>query len=174
MRKAMLLALGTLGGALCIAGPAGAQESEIDKVYACAGIAEPDTRLACFDAAVATMKQAQTSGEVTVVSRAQAVQAEKDAFGLSPAQAGPKTTAVPAAADAEVDRISVTIVAREKRQDGKFRFTLDNGQMWEQTDTTRLGPMPDGVLQGEIRRAALGSFMLKLDGPRAFRVKRVK
>ncbi len=180
MRVALLLAVGALGASLLLSGASQAQESEIDKVYACSSIAESGARLACFDAAVATMKQAQASGDVAVVSRAQIQQAEKDAFGLSPAaQASAVTSAVtgaaaPAEPAPELDRVAVTIVAAEKRQNGKFRFTLGDGQIWDQTDSVALRLLPSAPFDGEIRRAAMGSFFLKPADKTAVRVKRVK
>lgn len=157
-----------------------AQENQVDKVYACAGVADGAARLACFDAAVASMKQAQAAGDVSVVSRAQVQQAEKDTFGLGPqaqttAVTGVMTGVAPAAAAAaELDNVKVTIVTATKRPDGSYRFTLDNGQVWEQSDTVTLGTLPRGTIEGEIRRGAMGSFFLKAGNRSLVRVKRIK
>jgi hypothetical protein len=62
---------------LAVSGPAVAQGSTLDKVYACTGIAKAEDRLACFDGAVAGFKQAQAAGDVKVVTREQTVKAEK-------------------------------------------------------------------------------------------------
>lgn len=176
MRVVFLTALVAMGAALLAAGASEAQESEIDRIHACSSITDAGARLACFDAAVAAMKQAQDSGAVSVVSRAQIQQAGKDSFGLGPtaqasALAGVATAAEPAP---EPDRVVVTIVSAKKRENGKFRFTLDNGQIWDQTDTISLRMLPSEPFDGEIRRAALGSFLLKPADKPAVRVKRVK
>lgn len=64
MRIVMLAACAAFA---VLAAPAQAQESQVDKVYACAGVSDGAARLACFDAAVAAMKQAQTAGDVSVI-----------------------------------------------------------------------------------------------------------
>lgn len=177
MRGAFLAALMATGVAPFWAAASEAQESQLDKVYACSSLTDGGARLACFDAAVAAMKQAQASGDVSVVSRAQIQQAGKDSFGLGPAaqaSALAGATAPGATPEPELDRVSVTIVAANKRENGKFRFTLDNGQIWDQTDTVSLRLLPSVPFTGEIRRAALGSFMLKPADKTAVRVKRIK
>lgn len=182
MRMAYLLALSTLVAAPFTVGVGEAQESEVDKVHACASIAEAGARLSCFDAAVAALKQAQAAGDVSVVSRARIQQAEKDAFGLGPAaQASAVTNAMasssaaaPAVPAPELDVVKIRIVTAEQRRDGTYRFTLDNGQVWEQIDTHGLGRLPRGEIEGEIRRASMGSFMLKAGNRGLVRVKRIK
>lgn len=176
MRVAFLAALMALGAAPFVTGASEAQESQIDKIYACSSQTDAGARLACFDAAVAAMKQAQAAGDVSVVSRAQIQQAEKDSFGLAPAAQASAVAGVvaPAAPTTEPDRVAVTIVSAKKRDNGKFRFTLDDGQIWDQTDTVSLRMLPSEPFQGEIRRAALGSFLLKPADKPAVRVKRIK
>lgn len=182
MRVAFLTALMAMGAAPFAAGASEAQESEIDRIHACSSITDAGARLACFDAAVAAMKQAQASGAVSVVSRAQIQQAEKDSFGLgSAAQASAVTSvatgssaAAPVAPTPEIEVMKVTIATATKRHDGTYRFTLDNGQVWDQTDTVSLGTLSRGTIEGEIRRASMGTFMLKPGNRSAVRVKRIK
>lgn len=55
----------------------------------------------------------------------------------------------------------------------KFTITLANGQRWKQTDSQRLSLRINDIVV--IRKAALGSFLLKKQGSKASRrVKRVK
>jgi hypothetical protein len=65
-----------------VALPAFAQGAPLDKVYACASVADSAQRLACYDTAVAGLKQAESTGGVAVVNREQIEKAEKEAFGL--------------------------------------------------------------------------------------------
>jgi hypothetical protein len=169
----------------CIAGtPALAQEARQDKGYARAGIAESAARLACFDSAVAGLKQAHASGGVAVVSRARIDAAEKEAFGLEQpslsalAHSAFSPTTAPAAGVApalpELDRVQVTITAVERRATGADRFTMANGQVWEQTDAYDLGRTLKAPVSAEIRKAAVGSFMLKVGDEAAVRARRKK
>jgi hypothetical protein len=176
MRVAFLAAGAVLITALSGAGEARAQQSMTDKLYACIGMTDAQARLACYDAAVGELKQAQSQGDVAVVSRADVQQARKDSFGFSAPPQASVTAAItaPAAAEPEIDNVKVTITGATKRADGKYRFTLDNGQVWDQTDTVKLRLLPDAPFAGEIRKAALGSFFLKPADKTAVRVKRVK
>ena len=167
---------------LCAA-PAFAQEAQpLDRIYACAAMEDSAARLACYDAAVAGLKQAQSAGEVGVVSREQIQKAEKDAFGLQrPALAelvekpAPVAAAAPKAADVQSpDKVTLAIKQVSTGADGRYRFTMENGQVWRQTDEASLERLSDPGLTAEIRRAALGTFMMKIGNRRAIRVKRVE
>ena len=66
MRVHVLVCLAALAAA-----PALAQEAPLTRVYACTDVADATARLACFDAAVAGLKQQQAGGDLAVVSRQQ-------------------------------------------------------------------------------------------------------
>lgn len=176
MRVALLAAGAAFVAGAGSAGAGWAQPSLTDRLYACTGMTDGQARLACFDAAVAELKQAQTAGEVSLVSRAEVQQAEKDSFGLDPLTQARAMTGVASASTppADLDVIKVTIISAEKRANGTYRFTLDNGQVWDQIDTGGPRSLPRGTIEGEIRRASLGSFLLKPGNRSVVRVKRVK
>lgn len=162
--------------AVLTAGIAQAQEGPLTKVYACAEIGAASERLACYDAAIAGLKSAEASGGVAVVSPEQVVEAEKQAFGLGPATlADVARNAAPAAAPKmeAPDTLQVTITSAVKRPGGGLRFTMDNGQVWEEIDTS-LGRVTGLPAKAEIRKGAFGSFMLKIGDKPVTRVKRVK
>jgi hypothetical protein len=169
-----------------VAPGATAQEAPLTKVYACAEVADATARLACYDAAVASLKQAETGGDLAVVSRAQVQQAEKEAFGLSTtptisklAEAAttspPASSATtPASKPQRLDRVVLAIKRIDKTSDGKMLFVMENGQVWRQTDSIKLTGLGKGPWEADVRKAALGSFLLKVDGRTAVRVKRVE
>lgn len=149
-------------------GIATAQEAGLGKVYACAAIADSNARLACFDSAVAGIRQAQAAGDIKVVTREQAAEGAKQAFGLSASAAGAAAVQIETP-----DRVSVSLTAIDKRADGKSRFTTSDGQVWDQIGVEKVvrKTLP---IEAEIRSAALGSFMMKIDGGAPIRVRRVK
>lgn len=164
-----------------IALPAFAQEAPLDKVYACAGIFDSAQRLACYDSAVAGLKQAESSGGLAVVNREQIERAEKEAFGLATpslsalAESARSTAAAPAAEKSKtLDRVTFPVKSVTTGPDGRYRFVMENGQEWRQTDGIKLPAIGKGPWQAEIRKAAVGSYMLKLDNRTAVRVKRVE
>ena len=177
MRAGCYLFVAAIG--LC-AGPAFAQDAPVDKVYACADIADSTARLACYDAAVAGLRQAQSAGNVAVVSRAQIQAAEKEAFGLNQpslselARSATRTPAAPGPGPQELDAITLSVKALQRRPDGTYRFTMENGQVWDQIDTYDLGRTLKAPMSAVIRKAAIGSYMLKADGRTAVRVERVR
>lgn len=163
--------------AIAASGAAFAQGSTLDKVYACTGITKAEERLACFDAAVASFKQAQTKGEVQVVTREQAVAAEKQAFGLRDVEATASAKAaagVAPPAPAPLQNVMLQLTSATKRPDGKYRFTMSDGQVWEQIDSDNVQGLKKLPAPAEVKTASLGSFMMKIDGGRAIRVRRVK
>lgn len=169
-----------------------AQEPPLAKLYACADIADAGQRLACFDGAIAGLKQADASGDVAVVSRQQVQKVEKEAFGLSvPSVADLAASAAPAAASASSDRPNakpvkpakpkplsqVTLAVKSIQTDnhGEMTFIMENGQVWKKIDTGSLGAIGKGPWTAEIRKASFGSYMLTLGGGnRSARVKRIE
>lgn len=174
-------------GIAFLAAPAFAQQAPLDKVYACTGVADGAARLACFDAAVAGLKTATETGSAVVVERAQIEKAEKEAFGLAApsltalaesaaASARPATSAAtkPAEKPASLDSVTFPVKSVEKGADGRYRFVMENGQVWRQTDERTLPAIGRGPWTAEIRKGALNSFMLKLGDRTSVRVKRLE
>lgn len=146
--------------ALAAAWPA-AQAAGDDVLARCRGIQESAARLACYDA-----------------------------IPLSPATPGTapaRPAAAPPAAASEVQRFGLPATSRpepleavESRIDGHFegwypgtRIRLANGQVWQVTDSSSRFADVDNP-KVTVRRGALGSFFLDIDGvnpsPRVRRV----
>jgi hypothetical protein len=180
MRHLALL-IGLLGSA-----PAFAQERPLDRVYACAGLTDSAARLACFDAAVADLRSATETSGAVLVDREQIAKAEKEAFGLATpsltalAESAAASTATssaalrPAEKPKTLDSVTLAVKSVQKGADGRYRFVMENGQIWRQTDQLVLPGVGKGPWTAEIRKAALGTFMLKLDNRTAVRVTRLE
>jgi hypothetical protein len=158
-----------------------AQEAPLAKVYACADIEDAGQRHSCFDALIPELKasRAATFGRSTKPAKPQQ---QADVFGKSASKPSPLTAPVktPAdvkatpAAEKEVDRLSLAVKSISTGIDGKYRFTMENGQIWRQVDTEKLRNLGSGPWTAEIRKAALGSFLLTVGGqPRPVRVQRM-
>jgi len=156
------------------AGAAFAQEAPLTKIYGCAAITNADERLACYDSAVSVLKQAEATGSVAVVSKDQIAAAEKQSFGLpTPSLSSVAKSAAPAAAPDPLDRVDVTITSVTRKSPVLLRITLDNGQVWDEYDNS-FGRLSGFPLNAEIRRGALGGFMIKVGDRPLVRVRRVK
>ncbi len=171
----LVIALGTAGTA-----HADPSKAPTESVYACASISEDSARLACFDAAVAELRSKEQSGQIQTIDVAQIKEIEKEAFGFSmpslPALFNRSSSSAKSAPQAEsIEEISASVKsARIQGVTGRAIVVLENGQTWEQIDTTKLNAMNlRKAKEATVRKAALGSFMMKVDGNKAFRVKRV-
>lgn len=168
-----------------LAGPASAQPAPpqapevVAKVYACAEIADPAARLACFDAAVGAMKSAQTQGQFAAVDAAGVRQIEREAFGFSlPSlpRLGLPGFSLRRDDDAGAERTAEMgmTIARTGRFDGRPSFVMDNGQVWVTigSETNRLARAGGKVT---IKRASMGSYLMSVDaGGTSLRVRRAE
>ncbi|MGE0596132.1 MAG: hypothetical protein AB7P07_07200 [Hyphomonadaceae bacterium] len=158
-----------------LAGPAAAQPAPspqvLDQVYACANVTDESERLACYDAAVGRLRQAQTSGELVAVDRAQAEELNRDAFGFS-LPSLPRIFGGGGDGDDPIDEVSMEIARVQPRPDGKHWIHMTNGQIWAMVDSAQSNRRAREGAQVTVRRAAVGSFMMSFGGGQAFRVRR--
>ncbi len=166
------------------------KEASTEDVYACASIETDTDRLACYDLAVGRLKQAEDAGEITTVSRREVEEVRKDSFGLSlpslPALAMPKLGGARDGDDDsgkgddgvnagdELSTIESAVLRVDEDPFGKLIVTLENGQVWQQTGSRSVYVSSRGPQTAVVRRAALGSFMMKIGNGRSFRAKRLE
>ena len=60
-----------------------AQPTELQAIYACKSLSNPDERLACYDNTVNRFAAAEKSGEVVTISKTAIEKVERDAFGFN-------------------------------------------------------------------------------------------
>lgn len=164
--------------ALLIASPVAAQSPPtvqppvLSALLACRAKTDAAERLACYDAAAANLGAAAQSGDVVVVDRDQVRQARREAFGFTL----PSLELFDRGAPKEPQAESLTAVVASARTDGagKLIVQLEDGAVWMQTDTRRLGRSPKKGSKAEIRRGAMAGYFLSLDGQTAIRAKRVE
>lgn len=158
-----------------------------DPSHPCAAVDDATERLACYDqafprpaeAAAAAASEAahvvqQAPGravEGAPEPRAPAAGETVEEFGLSRAQL---QALDPERVSPRIERIEALVTDVRYRPTGERVITLDNGQVWLQTEVTvRGGPLRAGDTVA-IRRAALGSFQLVTPGRVALRVRRIE
>ena len=145
---ALSIALLTASGLLCAA--------DATK-HPCAHVRDDTDRLACYDQAFGKPPDA-------------AAATPQENFGYKEKEAELKTGKTEPAAPASV---TAAVTAFERRRDGKFTVTLDNAQIWAQTEINSQADVKVGD-SVTVRRAALGSFLLVTKAGIGTRVKRVK
>ena len=151
--------------------------------HQCATVADDSARLACYDSVFGRpADSARTSAQAAVnppqaavtppQAAANAVPAGDPAnFGLS---RWDERKLDPKAAERQSPSSFVAKVTTiEWRRDNRFVVTLDNSQVWQQTETlTTARPMAGDPVT--IRAAALGSYLLVTKASIATRVRRVR
>lgn len=140
----------------------------------CRDIAEDAARLSCFDQQVATMASASQRDEVVVLDKTELNKTRRTLFGFS----FPKLPFLgddenkPDAPETEgVSQIEAKITTVKSLGYGKWLITLEDGAQWLTTEASARDPKPGSTI--ELKRAAMGSFLGKIDGGRAVRMKRV-
>lgn len=166
----------TFGVSAAQAAPRQQPRAEIfDALLQCRAIADGPQRLACFDRQVGAMNEAAQRDEVVVLDKGELKKTRKTLFGFS----FPKLPFLGGAEDQDerkeeegFNHIQAKIVSVRSLGYGKWQIALDDGAQWATTEAVT-GRDPKAGLSIEIRRAAMGSFMGKVEGGRAVRMKRV-
>lgn len=169
----MLRALLAIAAGLALAaGPALADtvagEAALGGLAACAAQSDPVQKAACYDQAYATLREAVRTGEVVIVEKREAQAAQRSAFGLS----------VPAFnlfdranGGKALESVAGEVDQARRDEHGRWIVTLTEGAVWRQIDDEPMrAPRPGSAV--EIRRAAFGSYMMKVDGQRGVRARR--
>jgi len=154
----------------------------------------PRLRLPAINALAANRAQHDALDDVATADPAPAAPSHSpDVVAPQPGSPAPMADASPAAPTAETEAAASTDVAiLERSDDGDvFRVSMEivrtrtvgyntmlfymaNGQVWRQSDSVRIRlPGGDGPMTAEIRRAALDSYLMRINGEgRAIRVRR--
>ena len=140
-------------------------------VIDCRTIGDSAARLACYDASVATLADAQKSEDLFVASKDDIRKARRGLFGLSL----PRLGLFGGGKDEDEGKLAIkeidAILAGVGRGPNGLIYTLDDGAVWVQTDGIYLNTPKVGQ-KIHIRRGALGSFFAKVDDGLGVRVKR--
>ncbi len=172
-----IMAVPLLAGPAQAATKAQQPQAEIfTNLLQCRTITSDTERLACFDGQVGAMEVASQRDEVVVLDKSELNKTRKTLFGF----AFPK---LPFLGDGEGDddkpreeegfsHIEAKIANLRSLGYGKWQIELEDGAQWMTTEAVT-GRDPKVGQTIEIRRAAMGSFMGKVEGGRAVRMKRV-
>lgn len=168
----ILLCTGLALATLTVAGPGFGAEAGgglASDLEACSTLKADAERLACFDTLATRALGQLRSGALTIVDREQVKAVRREAFGFSvPALAG----FFQGAEKAEIETVETTVQRVYRTSNRGWGLRLADGSRWEQTDQESLPRDPKAGDSVVIRRAAMGSYLMKIDGMTAFRAKR--
>lgn len=146
-----------------------ARPALLEGLLACRSIAEAGARLACFDRASEVFDTAERQGEVTVVDQAQARETRTRLFGLNLEGANLWGRLRPGE---RIEAIETTLVRASRDGNGRAVLVLADGSTWRQVDSERInGRLSEGA-PVRVRQAAVGSYLLSVNGARSIRARR--
>ncbi len=149
---------------------AGPPPQEIQKLFSCRTIADAAQRLACFDRETASIERSVANRDLAIVDRGRVTEARKSLFGFSVPSFG---GLFGGGDEEEVKQIEGVVASVARNADGGWVIRLADKSTWSQTDDSPLGVFPKAGHKVVVRRGALGSFRLSVNGQPGFKVKRV-
>ena len=163
-------------GLLLAASPAPpARAPELQAIVDCRALTDRDARLNCYDSAADKLDRAEASGQVVVVDKEQVRKVRKDVFGLQLPSLDIFSAVArkgPAGAVEDIDRLQGVVKTVWRVEQGRWALELETGAVWRQTDDFGLANDPHPGSKVEIRKGALGSFYIKVDGQPSFKAHR--
>jgi len=143
----------------------------VEAIYQCRDIVENQARLACFDARVGEMAEADQRRDILFADRNQVKKTKKGLFGLNLSNLNIFGNGGDDDDDEQVNEITAKITGL-RMVDRKLTLVLDDGARWQQIDSRNLPCTVKPGMDIKIRRAALGSYLANIDGMIAIRVRR--
>lgn len=139
----------------------------------CRAISDDAARLRCFDTAVTALQNAADRRDLVVVDRAQVRESRRRLFGL----AIPRLPVFGGGNDAdeeeeEIRSIESPVARAYQAGYGRWVVTLEDGSTWAQVDNQPIASRPRRGDAVRVQRAALGTFMMRVAGQPAVRVRR--
>lgn len=169
-----LLSVIVLGASLC-AGAAVAQETQradaLERLAACRTVADGAARLACYDTAAAALDEAERTGQVVVLDRAQMEETRRGLFGFDMPSLDIFNRGGDQAEAPEIDNVSYVVAQARQADRNVWVFTMEDGSVWRQIEG-RMWGRPRAGETAVVRRAALGSFLMNVGDAPAIRVRR--
>lgn len=163
----VLAGSGTALSAQEAAPPTGADA--IAQLRDCRAITESAARLACYDREVGEVLAATDDGTLRVVDKQEVEQTKRSLFGFSL----PK---IKLFGDGEDEMEELTTTITQVRADGRdaWVFATEEGSVWRISDT-KLGWRPPREGQPVVlKRAAMGSFFIRVNGQIGVKGRRIE
>lgn len=145
-----------------------ASSEPLDALRACRAIEEEGERLACYDREVAAVLGASEKGEVQVVRKEEVEKTRRGLFGFRLPKIG-----LFGGDDSEMNLLRSTITKVRPIRRG-WIITIEEGSVWQLNSVpSRLRPPKVGD-PVEFKKAALGSYFVRIDGQMGVKGRRIE
>ncbi len=152
--------------------PAQAQRPELfEALVRCRAIRDDAERLTCFDRAAASLQAAAERRDLVVVDRQQVRESRRRLFGL-PLPRLPIFGGGDDDDEEEIRQIDSTVASAYQHGNGQWVVRLEDGSTWAQTDDNLIAGRPRPGQPVRVTRAALGTYMMRVNGQPGVRVRR--
>lgn len=162
-RVALILSLSS-----ALAAPAAAQESPaaIRGLAACRAMTDNAQRLACYDREAGALVTAVEKKETVVLDQQEVKKTKRSLFGFTlPRLPFFNNGKDDDREEAEFQQIETPIKTVRSIGYGRFRFTIDEGAVWETTEGINAFPKPGEKVV--IKKGLMGSYFIKFEGARS-------
>ncbi len=146
----------------------------VQAISDCRKVAEDAARLACYDKAAGAFEQAETKGDVVVVTREHVQQVRRQAFGFSMPSLDLFGGRGSARKEEGFDRLTLEVQGAHKDRDGRWVLEATDGVVWRQTDDQEFFKDPRAGSKLVITHGALSSFFCQIDTLPQIRCARVR
>lgn len=164
MTSLRVLAMTLVVPVMCAAAPAPAARTPMLEALArCRAVTVETERLACFDASVGKLLDAEAKHDVVVVDREQIRKTRRTLFGLTLPSFNIFGDHDDDAKD-KFTRLEAVIGSSQRDGNGRLLMTLDDGAHWRQVDDLSLPRTPRQGDKVVIERAAMGTYMMHIRG----------
>ena len=143
----------------------------LNALAACQAVSADAQRLACFDREARALAAAARAGDIRVVDREDVSAARRSLFGFSIPRIG---LFGGGNEEGVTDELTSTIKSVQDVGRGRYRMVIVDGNAeWETIDSPMRLNRPRAGDKIVIKRSALGSFFLRIDGQLGVKGRRV-
>lgn len=144
-------------------------EATIAQLKVCRSIAEAEARLACYDREVGSIITATEQGTLQVVDRKDVEETKRGLFGFTL----PKIKLF-GGEDDELTELETTVVSVRREGREGWVFTTSEGSVWRILETRMGWRPPRPGLAVLLKRAAMGTVFIRIDGQIGVKGKRIE
>jgi hypothetical protein len=136
----------------------------------CRKLIDPTARLACYDKGVSALEQAAIKHDVVIADREMIREAQRAQFGYTI----PSLRIFGGSDSDAVKELQSKVTSVRELGMALIRFTVEEGSVWEQTESKTLGFDPKPGTNVAIRAHAFGRYTATFEGQPSITVRRIR